>query len=483
LELLWKVAKSSLGIKHSGGVIESSADQLFIGQTGEGIVSRQGMATLAAINAGHADGGGISGDSMVRGRPPKKPGWAGLEGYVPPELPDDATDEQRKAADLEQKRHDLELAFMDAAGNKSGNLAQKRADEIAQMDESLRGLQEKIYLEEDYNTRRDQEITLMEKQGKGYEVLWAKRDLELLGMSKDEQQRQRLIYAAEDQVKTQDLQNELMKAQGKTTEALAISRKKELENLSGIDRAIQKQIWAQELQNDHRKLDIDLMEAQGNATGALAAKREDELKALDPTLRGIKAQIWAAQDAAKLENSRRSLEIDLMNAQGDATGALAAKREDELKALDPSLRALKQQIYATEDAKTAEDALTKSREAALDKIKDTDFSTKYEYLRARAMINVRGYDSGGYHPGGLRVVGESGPEIEWTGASRIFSNQESKGLVSNGEVVSAIRVLRDDLVQLGIQNVVANGKTAKVLTQWNGRGLPDSQSNLTTFGN
>ena len=38
--------------------------------------------------------------------------------------------------------------------------------------------------------------------------------------------------------------------------------------------------------------------------------------------------------------------------------------------------------------------------------------------------NIPGYASGGYHSGGLRLVGERGPEIEFTGPSRIAGMQE-----------------------------------------------------------
>ena len=62
----------------------------------------------------------------------------------------------------------------------------------------------------------------------------------------------------------------------------------------------------------------------------------------------------AAEDAAAaLAATRRGLEIDLMEAQGDAVGALAARRQDELAALDESLRPLQEQIYAQLDLNAA----------------------------------------------------------------------------------------------------------------------------------
>lgn len=60
-----------------------------------------------------------------------------------------------------------------------------------------------------------------------------------------------------------------------------------------------------------------------------------------------------AAEQAALDAQRRGLEIQLMEAQGNAAGALAAKREDELKALDASLRPLQEQIYAAQDLAAA----------------------------------------------------------------------------------------------------------------------------------
>ena len=78
-------------------------------------------------------------------------------------------------------------------------------------------------------------------------------------------------------------------------------------------------------------------------------------------------QAKTAEDArlAALATQQRSLEIALMEAQGDAAGALAAKREDELKALDASLKPLQEQIYAAQDlAKANEDAAKAQQDAA-----------------------------------------------------------------------------------------------------------------------
>lgn len=152
-----------------------------------------------------------------------------------------------------------------------------------------------------------------------------------------------------------------------------------------------------EANRPRRELEIQLMEAQGDAAGALAAKRALELEGMDASLRSLKEQIFAAEDAAKaneelanaqakateeakaaaeaanaLALERRNLEIELMEALGQSSEALAARRQLELNAMDASLRGLKEQIYAAQDkaiqdaatAKAAEEAATAQAKAA-----------------------------------------------------------------------------------------------------------------------
>ena len=155
----------------------------------------------------------------------------------------------------------------------------------------------------------------------------------------------------------------------------------------------------QDLQNKRVSMEIQLMEALGQSTEALAARRELELAALDDTLRALQLQIYAAQDAkaatdaasaaaktaadelakqleatSRLANSRRELEIQLLEAQGFAVEALAQRRAMELEVIDASLVSLKEQIWAAqakaeadaEAAKIAEEAVKAQADAVQD---------------------------------------------------------------------------------------------------------------------
>lgn len=207
-----------------------------------------------------------------------------------------------------------------------------------------------------------------------------------------------------------ELEIQLMEAQGDAAGALAARRKLELESMDANLRGLQEQIWAAEDANkaaqavieanekaareaeeaaeaakrlaaDRRSLEIELMEALGKSSEALAARRQMELEAMDESLRGLQQQIWAALDAKeaaeaaaeaaramaeeqaraaeaaeRIAADRRRLEIELLEALGNSTEALAARRQLELAAMDESLRALQNQIWAALDARAASEA-------------------------------------------------------------------------------------------------------------------------------
>ncbi len=147
--------------------------------------------------------------------------------------------------------------------------------------------------------------------------------------------------------------------------------------------------------NQRRDIEIRLMELQGNASGALAARRADELKATDETNRALLEQTYAAIDAAEaatkatgIANERRSLEVRLMEATGNAADALAARRADELAALDGSNRAVLEAIYAAEDLAAANAKLAEKQAAATEKVTDSRSALTDAYERESSAIQA-----------------------------------------------------------------------------------------------
>jgi len=291
-------------------------------------------------------------------------------------------------------RRELEIELMEAQGNAAGALAAQRALELESMDASLRGLQEQVYTAQDAAKATQALADAQEKAAEEAAVLAEAA----LALARDRRM----------------LEIDLLEAQGFATDALVARRQLELEAMDETLRGLQKQIWAAEdakaandamnaaasaaaevakaaadLQRNRVELEIQLLEALGKSSEALAARRELELAALDETLRGLQLQIYAAEDAKNASNAaaeaartmaaeqerlaeqtlalsreRRSMEIDLLEAQGFAVEALAARRAVELETIDASLRGLQLQIYAAQDAKAANDAAAEAARAA-----------------------------------------------------------------------------------------------------------------------
>lgn len=86
------------------------------------------------------------------------------------------------------------------------------------------------------------------------------------------------------------------------------------------------------------------------------------------------------------------------------------------------------------------------------------------------------YAEGGYHEGGYRVVGEQGPELEYTGPSSIFSNAQSQALLDMSEVVEEVRLLRQDLEKSNYQMLKNSNRVTKFIDKWDGDGLPDTRT-------
>jgi hypothetical protein len=126
------------------------------------------------------------------------------------------------------------------------------------------------------------------------------------------------------------------------------------------------------------ELQIQLLQAQGNTVAATALQRQIELAAIDPSLQALQQQVWAAQDAAaaaaaaqELANKKTQIQIQLLEAEGKSEEALALQRKMELAALDPTLRALQQQVYAAEDVAKAKDNLLEAYKRESEQLQET----------------------------------------------------------------------------------------------------------------
>lgn len=90
---------------------------------------------------------------------------------------------------------------------------------------------------------------------------------------------------------------------------------------------------------------------------------------------------------------------------------------------------------------------------------------------------------GGMFGGGIRMVGERGPEIEATGPSRIFSTKQTAELFRNPELVEEVRSLRAEVAGLRSEQrqlQASNSKYVKrnydINRKWDTEGLPATRT-------
>lgn len=91
---------------------------------------------------------------------------------------------------------------------------------------------------------------------------------------------------------------------------------------------------------------------------------------------------------------------------------------------------------------------------------------------------IWGFKDGGFHTGGLRLVGEAGPELEVTGAARYYSAQQTRALLAGGdnqELLAELRALREDNRAQAQALVRMQARMAKLLERWEGDGMPETR--------
>lgn len=88
------------------------------------------------------------------------------------------------------------------------------------------------------------------------------------------------------------------------------------------------------------------------------------------------------------------------------------------------------------------------------------------------------FAGGGDHGGGLRIVGEDGPELEATGPSRVWNGRQIAEALGGGSDAAAaeIRALRQEMDTLLYQVVKNTLNTSDRLRKWDGNGVPEERN-------
>lgn len=95
---------------------------------------------------------------------------------------------------------------------------------------------------------------------------------------------------------------------------------------------------------------------------------------------------------------------------------------------------------------------------------------------------VKKFAEGGYHAGGLRLVGEEGPELEATGPSRIYSASQTRNIFDMTGLMREFRAMREELVQMREENrqlglAIADNtrKMQRIMQKWDQTAVPTQE--------
>jgi hypothetical protein len=185
---------------------------------------------------------------------------------------------------------------------------------------------------------------------------------------------------------------------------------------------------------------------------------ENVMKAVDLAIEQTKSM----EEYAKSQLDALNLSVEGINAVNDSVISVA----DAIKNLKDAL---------TEQNKTFAETTLNFSAVAVDAAVTSTWEEAARLYRENAMGgNFRAFASGGDFNGGLRLVGENGPELEATGPSRIYNAAQTAEILSGGtDTAQQIANLREEM-RLSLYTIAKNtGKTTDQLKRWDGDGMPE----------
>lgn len=283
--------------------------------------------------------------------------------------------------------------------------------------------------------------------------------------------------ALEEQNRLGGMRATILELEGKTTEALNLRRQIELSTMTEAERALQQRIHTLEDEADatakataaSEALTATRLSEYQTATslinqlleldGDVASLRARELAQLPESLRYLQELVWARQDEAKeverlaaISKERDGLMTQWLQLIGDEN----TLRARALAVLDPSNRALQEQIWAYEDAQKAQQAAIDASKALIDQRNDeiaginstisalSQASEKWTQLAA----NIREFRAGLFAPqsGGLSYDQAS---TEFRNVSRMAALGNESSLQSfTGSAQSFLTAARENATSL-----------------------------------
>lgn len=253
--------------------------------------------------------------------------------------------------------------------------------------------------------------------------------------------------------------------QGRTANLIA-----ELEKVNGKQLSAEEQMLEQ-YEKQLSKLDEQL---------AFAQSQLDALNGIDNSIMGVAAAIAAmnasvvaalqglpkgAAQANTPQNNRSIIDTIYQSVLGRGTEGDEGGAAFWANALQ-SGKATYQDIAAS----IAKGALGNSAESAATK------KSAEEYLKG---LGIPGFASGGLFGGGMRIVGEKGPELEVTGPSRIYNASQTAAMLGGAGSTEELRALRSEVA--GLRSALGaiakyTESTAYGVRQINEIGIPQPEA-------
>ena len=169
------------------------------------------------------------------------------------------------------------------------------------------------------------------------------------------------------------------------------------------------------------------------------------------------ASVSAVSDVTDAEFSSS---VDMLRYVGRTAALLRSIGDDAQRQLTDAQLQVQAILKIEKTNQTSADALV-SIDAAIQ-----------DFLAAGGIIPQ--FAAGGYHSGGLRIVGENGPELEATGPARIYTKNQLAG-GSSSELRQEIADMRSELSAALLQIAKNTRKSYETLNKFDYQGLPQDR--------
>lgn len=209
----------------------------------------------------------------------------------------------------------------------------------------------------------------------------------------------------------------------------------------------------------------------GTARAGYVDSMAGNLGALSEALRSesVTSTDWRVQTAKLLAQANKAADLLEGDAQGDNYQDVALGLLDDI---DAKLEALSG--VATAGENLIVQAIKEGTVNTLDGLRAVVAALKGDPVPAFA--------AGGLHAGGLRLVGERGPELEVTGPARYWSTSQTAAMLGGGNSSAASEAMVRELRELRQENralqeamVRQQADMTRLLMRWETQGMPEER--------